>query len=139
MTPGGAGPGRRSTSAWRVLWRTTVRGRCPRCGEGALFARTFELVRACPRCGVVLQPGEGSHYGGPMVIGYSLGVGAALLVGAALVWRFGADAWVEWTAVAASIPAALLGYRFGKSFWTWLLWRTGQIDPEAGPPGVDHS
>lgn len=122
--------------ALQGLWRTTLRGRCPVCGEGALFTGLFEVARDCPRCGAALQPGQGSHYGGPMVIGYSLGLGAAFVVGALLYWRFGAFTGLEWAAAGASIPVALAGYRFGKSFWTWLLWRTGEISP-AGPRDRD--
>jgi uncharacterized protein (DUF983 family) len=37
------------TAMWRGL-----RGRCPACGEGRLFARYLKQVAACPSCGVPL-------------------------------------------------------------------------------------
>ena len=40
---------------WTAL-RRGWRGRCPRCGEGALFGRFLKMRSHCPACGLALEP-----------------------------------------------------------------------------------
>ncbi|HEV3474680.1 MAG TPA: DUF983 domain-containing protein, partial [Actinomycetota bacterium] len=52
--------------------------RCPWCGQGKLFVRWFRMRDRCPRCGLVLDAGEGAFLGA-MAINY--GVAGVLFLG----------------------------------------------------------
>jgi len=47
-------PARRSVSFFQVLIRG-LRLRCPRCGEGKLFASWNHLLETCPVCGLEIE------------------------------------------------------------------------------------
>jgi uncharacterized protein (DUF983 family) len=42
--------------------RRGIRGRCPRCGEGALFRRRIELHDRCSECGLLYQRDRGDTW-----------------------------------------------------------------------------
>lgn len=114
--------------------------RCPRCGQGRLFRRWFEIVPSCPRCGLVFDRGEGFWLG---TMAINLGVtelafGALLVGGMVLTWPD-----VPWMAltVGAVLLNALLPlflYPFAKTTFLaveLLLNRMDEIDrPQAGGP-----
>ena len=108
-----------------ALLRTTFLGSCPACARASVFRTLFEVRESCPSCATVLKPSPGSHYGGPIVIGYGSGMAAALAAGGLLYLRFGIFPYMEWLMAFSAIPAVFLGFRLGAGFWTWLLWRTG--------------
>ncbi|TFG66681.1 MAG: DUF983 domain-containing protein [Gemmatimonadales bacterium] len=109
----------------------TVRQRCPACGEGTLFARGLSLREACVDCGLNLIGEDGAHYGGAVIISYGVGGIAALLT--LVVWlQFGGlsrgTVWVVLTVAVVSIVAS---FRYSKAFWTWLLYRSGELSAES--------
>jgi uncharacterized protein (DUF983 family) len=50
----------------RVLWWGLTR-RCPRCGQGHLFRRYFDLVPDCPRCGLHFER-ESGYFAGALAV-----------------------------------------------------------------------
>lgn len=62
-----------------------------------------------------------------MALGYGIGgltgIGAFVL----LFSRYGFQTWVVWVSVSAVVASILLTFRHCKAWWTWGLYRTGQI------------
>lgn len=112
---------------WRRLARTALRHRCPACGEGELFREGYRIHDRCPACGTDLQGRQGAHYGGPIVLGYTVGGLTGLLTLTVLGWLFGFRPWVVWTSVAALVLSIFLAYRSCKAFWVWFLYATDEI------------
>ena len=84
------------------LWQSVVRGlrgRCPHCGEGALFRRYLKVKDACRACGHDLDrypADDGPAYFTILIVGH-LVVAPALLL--PLIWQ--APLWIV-------LPAALV-------------------------------
>lgn len=74
---------------------TGLRGRCPRCGEGAMFSGVLGIVPACDRCG--LDFGFADSGDGPAV--FVIMIAGFVVLGLAL--------WIEFT--------------FEPPFWVHLL------------------
>lgn len=94
---------------------TILRGRCPRCGEGKLFAGVVRFADRCGECG--LDFGR-----------YNVGDGAAafliLLVGAILtsgaIWlelAYSPPFWVHAIWIPIGFGLTLGGLRLGKAFF----------------------
>lgn len=109
------------------MLRTSLLGRCPQCGEGSIFAGVYAIRSRCPRCQLDLVGQHGAHYGGPIALGYGIGGLAGLGTFALLFSRFGFQPWVVWTSVGAVVAAILLSFRFCKAWWTWWLYRAGEL------------
>jgi uncharacterized protein (DUF983 family) len=109
------------------MWKTTFRHTCPACGDGALFVSAYRLHSSCPACGLDLLGRDGAHYGGPIAIGYAIGglsgIGAFVL----LLSLYGFHPWIVWVAIGAVFVSILVTFRHCKAWWTWGLYRTGQI------------
>ncbi|MCB9916358.1 MAG: DUF983 domain-containing protein [Planctomycetes bacterium] len=96
---------------WQTFWRgrrLAMRGRCPRCGDGALFASRFRLAKSCDACGLVYRREEGAQTGSMYLCAAVTEVFAALLC----VLVFVSTSWSAWTSIAVSLPIVLL-----FSFW----------------------
>ncbi|HEX5778813.1 MAG TPA: DUF983 domain-containing protein [Xanthobacteraceae bacterium] len=68
-------------------YRAGLRGRCPRCGEGRLFAGYLDLAPRCERCGLdysFADAGDGPAVFVILIAGFAV-VGAALVV--EMLWR----------------------------------------------------
>lgn len=109
------------------LIRTALRRRCPACGQGELFREGYRLHDRCPSCGVDLRGAHGAHYGGPIVLGYTIGGVTGLGVLTLLGWLFGLRTWVVWTSVTALVAAIFASYRSCKALWVWFLYATDEI------------
>lgn len=121
----------------RVLARTTLRHRCPACGEGPLFRRAYALRDRCEACGLDLSGRHGAHYGGPLILGYTIGGTTGLLAFALLAAAFGFASWIAWVSMAAVVGSILVTFRHCKAFWTWWLYETGELGAETpSPSGV---
>ena len=109
----------------------TIRQRCPACGEGSLFERGLSLREACLECGLDLRGEDGAHYGGAAAISYGVGGIAALLTLA--VWlRFGGPSrGAVWAVLGVAIISVVGSFRYSKAFWTWLLYRSGELGRKA--------
>ncbi|HEX9781758.1 MAG TPA: DUF983 domain-containing protein [Opitutaceae bacterium] len=100
----------------QVLWRG-LRNRCPNCGESGLFERAFSLHKACPKCGLEFERGEG-FFLGSMSINYGVTIVVFLLP----VLIFGltgvlSPEWAVGLAIAGTILFPVLFYRSSRSLW----------------------
>lgn len=109
------------------LLRVILRRVCPACMQGPLFRKGYELHECCTLCGQNLVGTDGAQYGGPMVLGYTLGGAAGIATALPLFLTFGPSAWAVWVAVFVTIATVLLTFRQCKAAWTWLLYRTDQL------------
>ena len=108
----------------------TIRQRCPRCGEGQLFESALSMRSACPRCGLDFMGRDGAQYGGAVVLSYGVGGIIALLVLLVALQFGGLSAIAIWLTLGAAVLAIVGSFRYCKSFWTWLLYRTGELEEE---------
>lgn len=114
-------------NALRTLWRTGVRGRCPGCGQTAMFASYYGLHDTCAVCGIRFESSSGDWLGGT-AIGYGIGALVALAL-AMLEVRWAPFAGLGVSplgAIAAiSLVATVIGYRPAKAMWFALLYEWG--------------
>jgi len=107
-----------------------LRGRCPRCGQGALFTGLLTVRPACPVCGLDLSRYEAGD--GPAVAGIFI-VGAAAVIAALVVdARYRPPLWVH----AITWPLLILGLsvlvmRWAKAALVVVQYRNGLVDPGA--------
>lgn len=59
--------------AWRQRLAALVRGRCPRCGRGAIFRTRWTTHAVCPVCGLRFER-EAGYFTGAMYVSYALAV-----------------------------------------------------------------
>jgi uncharacterized protein (DUF983 family) len=121
----GSGASGGVVSGWKLIGRALAL-RCPRCGVGAIFDSRFRMRVSCPRCGVVYWKSEGEWLG-PGVIDYSVATMAGLAAWALLVLA-GVSAIGQFViaSLAALVIAATLS-RWSRSFWTLLLYISGDL------------
>lgn len=104
------------------FWPVALRGRCPCCGEGRLFAGLLEVRPVCTACGLHLQDQDAGD--GPAVGAIFL-LGALTVIGAFLVeFRLEPPFWVHlalWPALL--LPGAVLTMRVAKAALVWVQWR----------------
>jgi uncharacterized protein (DUF983 family) len=121
-----------SLSGWKLIGRA-LRLRCPRCGIGPIFDSRFRMRVFCRECGVVFWKSEGEWLG-PGVIDYSIATTSGLVAWAALVMA-GASmvGQLVWAGMAALVIAATLS-RWSRSFWTLLLYISGDLNEKRDNP-----
>ncbi len=99
-----------------------LRGRCPRCGKGRLFAGPLDVAPACNACGLDLSKHDAGD--GPAVGAIFL-LGALTVIGAFLVeFRLEPPFWVHlvlWPLVL--IPGSVVTMRLAKAALVWAQWR----------------
>jgi uncharacterized protein (DUF983 family) len=97
------------------LLAATLLGRCPRCGQGSLFAGLLAIRPACPNCGLDLSAhdaGDGPAVAGVFIVG-AIGVIAALVVDT----KFQPPIWVH----AVIWPPVILGLTLLVMRWAKAL------------------
>lgn len=102
----------------RILLRGIFR-RCPRCGQGKLFRRWFDITPRCPRCGLRFEREEGAFLGS-LVLNY--GVTGAAFIALLIVWLIVdlPDVQVIPLALASLgviVVVTLFVYPFAKTTW----------------------
>lgn len=107
------------------MWQAT-RGVCPHCGEGWIFRGIWSVRETCESCGVRFERDSGAWLGA-LVIAYTAGIVAVLVVGAATIVLWGLYQGIEWALIAAGLVTILLLYRPIKGFWIWSLWVAGSV------------
>lgn len=104
------------------LLGAALRGRCPRCGEGRLFAGMLAVAPSCAACGLDLTAQDAGD--GPAVAAIFL-LGALAVIGAFLVeFRLEPPFWVHlllWPALL--LPGSVLVMRVAKAALIWAQWR----------------
>jgi uncharacterized protein (DUF983 family) len=101
--------------------------RCPRCRQGDLFSKPFELSKPlempekCSICGQKLEPEPGFYFGA-MFLSYGISAWVLLLLSLFLVFYF---KWSVGTAMLIVLGVAALFYiklmRFSRSLWIHLM------------------
>lgn len=105
-----------SVSRGQIIVRG-LRNRCPNCGQSSLFAHGFTLHRACPKCGLEFERGEGFFLGsmsinfGVTICGYLVPVLILALTGAF------SQEWAIGLAVAGTVLVPIVFYRSSRSWW----------------------
>jgi uncharacterized protein (DUF983 family) len=99
-------------------------GRCPNCGQRALFRQgsLFKVNASCPRCGLKIDKGEGAFLG-PLVVNYGVtvfGLTLPIILGYAAGKLSGAEALGICGAVALIAPLVL--YRLSWSWWLTIYY-----------------
>jgi uncharacterized protein (DUF983 family) len=110
---------------------------CPNCGAGRIFKNWFKPHRRCPRCGLVLERGEGAMTGSMSI---NIGMTAATIIAFLVIWlifdlpdlQLG-KAIAAGAAVAAIVPLAI--FPVCKTVWAAIdLWLHGYdaayLDPD---------
>jgi uncharacterized protein (DUF983 family) len=94
-----------------------LRNRCPNCGEAGLFAHGLTLHKACPKCGLEFERGEG-FFLGSMSINYGVTI-VVYLVPILLLGLTGvlSSNWAIGLAIAGTIFFPILFYRSSRSWW----------------------
>ena len=105
---------------------TVFRFRCPSCGRGAVFSGVYALHERCGVCGVVYDR-DGGLWSGPVVTVYALGSVAAFAFWFFLIWAGRDFDGVEYLLSIVSLTVIFSTYRYAKSSWLWLLYRTGRV------------
>ncbi|NBO19445.1 MAG: DUF983 domain-containing protein, partial [Proteobacteria bacterium] len=91
-----------------------LRGRCPRCGRGKLYAGLLTVAPACTACGLSYtghEQGDGPAFLGILVIGFLTATGAVIVD-----LKFEPPLWVHaalW--LPFTIIGSLLVLRWGKA------------------------
>ena len=116
-----------STGGLPIWIQRTIRQLCPRCGEAPLFEGALTMRSHCARCGLDFVGRDGAQYGGAVVLAYGVGgiVGLFVLI---LVLRFGRlSSSTIWLTLGSAVVAILTSFRYCKAFWTWVLYRSGEL------------
>lgn len=108
-----------------------LRLRCPRCGEGRLFASLFRMHKSCDVCGLdfLREPG---FYLGSIYVNYGL---TALVVTVtyvvAMATGHGRHPALFWGSLAWCLLFPLWFFRYSRSLW---LGMDQFLDPQPEPP-----
>jgi len=122
--------GHERISGWKLIGRALAL-RCPKCGLGPIFDSRFRMKITCPACGVVFWKSEGEWLG-PGVVDFSIATATGLVVWALLV-LLGASAIAQ--LACASLSAVIIAValsRWSRSFWTLLLYISGDLSEMRG-------
>lgn len=128
-----AGHGSESGGPWPPvsIWRTALAGRCPRCGQGALFDGVLSVRPSCAVCGLDLKAHDAGD--GPAVL--AIFVLGGLLVGGAMWLEFTHEPplWVHavlWPVL--SLPLAVGVMRPAKAALVALQYRHRRDEMQSG-------
>ncbi len=90
----------------RSAWQTGFRGKCPRCGEGALYSAFLKVADNCTVCGLDLSQEDAGDGAVPfiIIIAGSLGVG----IGVWVMFTFDTGVWAPITVAFPVVAAVVL-------------------------------
>jgi uncharacterized protein (DUF983 family) len=125
--------GKLYTMAGWMLARRALFLRCPACGRGRIFDSCFRMNKRCPQCGNLFWKNEGEWLG-PAVVDYTVATAGALVAWAVLVFLGFSEATQIIGASAAALIGAIALSRWSRSFWTLLLYISGDMDGEQFKP-----
>jgi uncharacterized protein (DUF983 family) len=119
----------------RALLARALRLRCPRCGQGRLYAHGLTMLEHCPVCGLRYEREQG-YFVGAVYVNYAITTVAVLggvilldqLVGLSLA-----------TQLVVAVPLALLFpllvHRHARSIWLAVGYLAGALDEQADRKG----
>jgi uncharacterized protein (DUF983 family) len=98
---------------------TSLRQRCPRCGEGKVYRGFVSMHPVCPACGLRFER-EPGYFTGAMYASYALGIVLTLPVWIPLLVT-GAPVWLIAGATALELLVLLpLLFRYSRVLWMQL-------------------
>jgi uncharacterized protein (DUF983 family) len=103
-------------------WEAGLRGRCPRCGEGGLYAGFLRMATACPVCALSFSDAD-SGDGPAFFVMFAVGW---IVVPLAFVLYFGLNLGLALSlalTTAATIALSLAFLRMAKGVLFALQWR----------------
>ena len=106
---------------------TTLRLRCPNCGQGRIFTGLFKMNKTCPVCGVRFEREDGESVGGKYInlaLAELVTIGGFFLVNALFHPPFEPHL-VFW--VIFNIAFVTLFYRHARSLWIGTVYMTGGV------------
>ncbi len=133
VLPAASNPNARSTPATpgpASMLRTTLRGRCPRCGQGRLFRGFTHVAEVCPECQVRFDPDGASLLAG-MILVYAAALIATLVLAIVLRSRAILPGRELWALLPFLVMVTLAFYRPAKAWWLWLMHRGGEMQTDA--------
>lgn len=83
-------------------WQTGWKGRCPRCGEGRLYASFLKVAPRCASCDLDLSQEDAGDGAVPFLILLIGGVG----VGFGMIFLLGFG-WPVWATIAITLPVII--------------------------------
>lgn len=100
-----------SSHQTRSAWQTGFRGKCPRCGEGALYSSFLKVADSCSVCGLDLSQEDAGDGAVPfiIIIAGTLGVG----IGVWVMFTFNTGVWAP-IVVAFPVVAAVVLFLLPK-------------------------
>lgn len=107
-----------------------LRGKCPICGVGPLFAGVFKVHETCSNCGVRFERDNGSWLGA-LFFAYTLTILVLGALAAFLIVRFGLFPGIEWILVGSSFVIVLLLYRPSKAMNIWWMYGADLVKTDA--------
>lgn len=125
----------------RMIGRALLR-RCPLCGSGGLFEGWVEPRRACPRCQLKLDRGEGDFFLGGYTLNFvavELVLAAFLLLGVLLTWPDVPWNGLLWVGAPLMVLAPIAFYPISRLLWLAVDLAIRPPAPRDFPePGIDH-
>ena len=108
-----------------------LRGLCPECGAGPIFASTWRMNPTCPVCGTKFERGPG-YFTGAMYFSYALGI-PIIALGTLVVWLIARWPlhWAVLVVWAAFLPLVPFVFRLSRVMFIHF---DRYFDPD-DPPG----
>ena len=97
-----------SNAHWKTYVGRALRGKCPRCGEGTLYASRFRVTDSCTECGLVYRREQGAMTGHLYLSAVITQIFVAILIGVLFIFTD----WDKTTSFAVGFTALGL-------FWWW--------------------
>jgi uncharacterized protein (DUF983 family) len=119
-------------SGWILVARAMAL-RCPNCGQGRIFGSRFQMNAVCPVCGMVFWKSQGEWLG-PAVVDYSVATAGGLIAWALLVLIGASPALQLVFGCLAVLVIAVATSRWSRSFWTVLLYISGDLSQTRHTP-----
>jgi uncharacterized protein (DUF983 family) len=119
----------------RTLLARALRLRCPRCGEGRLYAHGLAMLERCPACGLRYEREQG-YFVGAVYVNYAITTVAVLGGVIALDQLFGLSLATQLIiAVPLALLLPLLVHRHARSIWLAVGYLAGVLDERASRQG----
>jgi uncharacterized protein (DUF983 family) len=116
-----------------------IRLRCPRCGQGRLYARWFRMHERCGVCGLLYEREQG-YFVGAIYVNYTLtvalGLGGVLLLDGLVGLSLRSQLAI---AVPLMLLAPLVFFRHARSMWLAIDVLASALDERRGRPAARHA
>lgn len=105
-----------------LLWRAIKRN-CPNCGRKEVFESYFKMKERCPKCGMLLERGEGDYFLGAYTLNLfavEAILAAAFVIAMAVTWPTPPWDALQWGGAALAVIVPVVSYPFTKTAWLAL-------------------